>query len=525
MAAPADVSDSLATRLDALLGSRASRPSASALFKEAARLDQTVIAHDWATLAEQSSRCLGGGYATLRRLQGEAERASRLAAGQRPIAETFARLLRIVAESDRRDAFAQTLSETLARSDPQTRLEALLANRPPSRPPLSPELLARLRAAVTTRPEERIDIADSLDKLARGKTRNVSLLAPYSPRTGEALAADIDRIAPYALLCLCRGLLAGVHAEFNLALGALSHRPPSMIDAFTTEAMHDVMARLMDDAEGQLRRRQRALYGALVAGRPADEVAESALAMAGDIERHLPGFVRVQAAIRLAMLRLRDQGKGTAAERHGRLGVRAGALTREALASHCAGYRLALAVLGPHPERGVATLLKKAEALPFATALPNGKDTPLHKLDASREGAFVEVEGLVTGVEAERQADGKLIGHLALRDPSSGAGADAVAVFAHLPHAGITRDAYCRLTGVFTMTSALFQGRPAVEVDALSLAELAKASWSIAFLRLAEPWFRPWHNQANLAWSLGPHGDDAGLFGAGELLFTPLIRR
>ena len=69
---------------------------------------------------------------------------------------------------------------------------------------------------------------------------------------------------------------------------------------------------------------------------------------------------------------------------------------------------------------------------------------------------------------------------------------------------------------------------PAVHVDQLSLAELAKASWVIGFIRLAERWLGPWRTNANAAWSIGPHtGVDKaaeGTMGAGELWFTPPIR-
>lgn len=517
--------EGLSARFASLLSQRWYGPSRRSMFVAVLSLYSPVIDRSWEELAERASKCLGVGYLAFRWLQGDAARAGRLESHDRKVAETFTRLLRIVAESDHRDAFAESMSELLARSDPQARLEALLANRPSSKPPLSQDLLARLRALVNNRPDERIDIAASLEQLAKGKIKDVSLLAPFSPRASDALAEDIDRLASVALLCLSRGLLAGVHAEFNLAVSALMRRQPSPIDAIDAESMHDVTARLVNDTENWLRRRQKGIYGVLVMGQPAEAVVEAALALAGDTERHLPEFVRAQAAIRLAMVRLREEGKGTAAERLGRLGARAGALTREALASYCASYRLALSVLGPNSARDVAAVLGKADALPFTTSLPNGKDTTLNSLNASLEGAFVEIEGFVTTVEAEREADGKLISHLTLLDPSSGATANAVAVFAHLPHAGVTRDAFCRLSGVFRMQSTLLQGRPAVEVDVLSLSELSKASWWIAFLRLAEAWFQPWRNNANLTWSLGVHSDEVGLFGAGELLFSPLIRR
>jgi hypothetical protein len=284
----------------------------------------------------------------------------------------------------------------------------------------------------------------------------------------------------------------------------------------------------LDDFEGQVRRGQHTIYAALVTRQPMAAVADAATSLAGAIERSLPMFARTQAAIRVAMSRLRALGKGTAAERLGRLGVRAGALTREAIASHCACYRLAVSVLGPQPAKDVSSLLRKTDSLPFSVTLPNGKNTALKELGASLEGTFVEIEGFVEAVTADRQGDGKLISQVTLLDASSGNEADAVTVFAHLPHAGVTKDAFCRLSGIYRSSSSLFQGRPAVETDVLSLSELSKASWQIAFLRLADRWFQPWRAGANLYWSLGPHGnedDGEGFFGAGELLFMPFIRR
>ncbi|SHE74951.1 hypothetical protein SAMN02745148_01037 [Modicisalibacter ilicicola DSM 19980] len=514
MAAEVEVSRGLDPRLDALLEPRASRMPVRALFETISALPQPVIDHDWQALAKNAGHCLGTGYAAFRQLQGEAIQASRLEARQARTTDIFAGLLATVAKSDRRDAFAESLGETLAKSDPRARLEALLAKRPP----LSPETLAKVHAAVTTQPGERLDIDDSLDKLARGKTKGVSLLEPYSPKPGDALAKTLEPRASFVLACLCRGLLAEVHAQFNLTLAALPERE---FKADLHEAIKHRIAVFADDLE----QGQRDLYAALVTRFSQDGIADAALALAGSIERRLPAFVGLQALLRQLTLQLREQGKNTTAERFGSLAVDAGALTREAIASHCAAYRLALAVLGPQPTEDIAMFVKRTDALPFASDLPDGKNTELKALDASLEDAFVEIEGVVAAVEASRQADGKLIGHLVLLDPSSGARADAVAVFAHLPHAGITRDAFCRLSGVFHAESALLPGRPVVEIDALSLAELARSSWKIAFLRLAERWFQPWRNGANLAWSLGPHGNEQGLFGAGELLFTPLIRR
>ncbi|WGH79598.1 hypothetical protein [Jannaschia ovalis] len=213
--------------------------------------------------------------------------------------------------------------------------------------------------------------------------------------------------------------------------------------------------------------------------------------LAGDIERRLPIHARSQRAIRQKMLSLREVGRGTASERVGRLAARAGMLTREALASQCAAYRLALGALGLDPPEDVRAVMRKANSTAFATPLSDGTDVALSDLEASADGAFVEIEGFVTAIEALRLADGKLVSRLVLRDPSSDATANAKAVIAHLPHAGVTFDAFLRANGSFNAASALFDGQPAVEIDALSLEALGRASWRIAFLRLADRWFGP----------------------------------
>jgi hypothetical protein len=494
------------------------------LFEEVLSLRESLVEQAWEALSERGLRCLGLGHGAFRRLQGEAIRAGRLDTLHRPIAESFVRVLQAIAKSEDSADFARAVRETLDRADPQARLDARLSARQEATGTALPAALVdKMRAALVTKPSERIDIEDSLGKLSAGRTKDVSLLAPFSPPAAKHLALEIEHGVQFVLLSLCRGLQAVVHAELNRSLRSASL--PS--NAIASDDFRAAVGRILDETEGHLRGAQRRLYGALVAEKPMPEVADIALSLAGDIERELPMFVRAQAAIRLAMLQLREQGKGTASERLGRLGMRAGAVTRDAIASHCAAYRLAVAVLSPQPPSDMTALIKRTSALPFAVALPDGKNTELNALGPTLEGAFVEIEGFVTEVSAGRESDGKLVSHLALMDPSSGGTADAVVLFVNLANVGVTRDAYCRLHGTFKTESGLFQGKPAVEVGLLPLAELSKTSWLIAFLRSASRWFQPWRNGANLYWSLGPHGIHGGdeFLGAGELLFAPLIRR
>ena len=512
-------------RLALLLARRATRQSIPKLFEEVLTLRQPLIDHSWEELSERGAHCLGIGYGAFRHLQAEAIGAGKVETLQAPLAETYSRLIQMIVKSELKAKFIQTLRNKLEQSDPQVLLDKLITERQKTSPKaLSPELVEKIRAAVTTKPIEQIDFEDSIEKLSKGKTKNVSLLEPYSLRAGSSAAADIDQRARFALLCLCRGLLATVHGEFNLA--EILASPPTRPADF--DELCSALESIVDEFEACLRQGQQEIYGAMVTTRPAVELAGKAVFLAGTIESTLTMLVRTQSIIRRTMTALMELGKNTKAKKMGRIGLRAGMLTREAIASHCACYRLAIAVHNPHPAKDVATLIKKTHSLPFAVTLPNGKNTALKKLDSDLEGVFVEIEGFVKAVDAERGSDGKLISHVSLLDPSSGSTADAVAVFAHLPHAGVTKDSFCRLSGIYKKSSALFQGQPAVETDVLSLGELSKASWHIAFLRLADRWFQPWRNNMNLYWSLGPHGGSAageGFFGAGELLFMPFVRK
>ncbi|WP_120633268.1 hypothetical protein [Ruegeria sp. EL01] len=494
------------------------------LMQTAISVRQGVIDQDWPSLADQGLRCLALGHASFRLLQEAETVASARDQSEHRQAEHYANLLMNAVGGGGGQAFLEGLREKLADSDPAARLESAIS-RIEHRlgQELKPSLKSRIRSASKTI-EERVDLDASVAMLEEGKTKDVPLLELYSFRLAASQADQIKAQSDLVLSCLSRGLLARVHAEFHLS--QRTNRAPSR--SSDIDRHHQATEAVLVNAERWLERGQRRIYCALAGQESADHTARAAMALAVEIERRLPIFVRTQGAIRQTMLFLRDDGKGAASERMGRLAARAGMLTREAIASHCASYRMALHALSLHPPEEVDALMRRTETTAFDGPLPNGRDVPLKDLDAVNDGDFVEIEGFVRSLEALRLGDGKLVSRVVLHDPSSDTTANAVAIFAHLPHAGVTLDSFVRANGLFKAGSTLFGGEPAVEIDALALNDLGQSSWRVAFLGLADRWFEPWRNGANLIWSLGPHGlgdDDEMRFGAGELLYLPLFRR
>ncbi len=493
------------------------------LLENALAFRQGVIDQSWKSVSNRALRCLGLGHASFRLLQEAAICGSARDGAERRQAAYFVNLLKTAAGRDGGQALREGLREKLAASDPSARLEGAISRveRRLGRE-LGEPLKSKIRSA-SKRVEERIDLDASIALLAEGKMEDVPLLEPFSPRLAALLKGPIEEKSNWVLSCLSRGLLARVHAEFNLS--QRSERAPARTS--DVEEISCAIERVVIETERWLEHGQQRIYCALAGRERVEEIADAATGLAGEIERRLLILARSQGAIRQTMLSLRDDGKGAASERIGRLAARAGMLTREALASHCASYRLALGALSVHPPEDVDELMRKTDATAFNASLPNGKDVALKDLDASLDGDFVEIEGFVTALEALRLSDGKLVSRLVLLDPSSDTTANAVAIFAHLPHAGVTLDSFVRINGLFKAGSALFDGQPAVEIDTLSLDALSRLSWRIAFLQLADQWFEPWRNGANMIWSLGPHGlgdDDEERLGAGELLYLPLFR-
>ena len=460
-------------------------------FDEAAALRKAVLEEKWPQVAELAVRCLGLGYGSFRVLRSEAVVAAKAARNTKSASNTFAEILRNAAKSDQRAEF-----------------------------------FGKIRELVTEQRPDRLDeLEESLQKLEQGKTRGVPILQALAKFEPPSDAPGRQMAESTAIMALSRGMLGMVHAEFNLAFQALSSRTDSLLEP----DLQDSFKAAVEDFKADLRAGQHELYAALLAHRSKREAAQVACSLAGMIEERLPRFARAQARVARATRALRAQKKGGASEKLGHQAMRAGALTREAIASHAASYQLALGLLAHEPPSNVARLYEKATALPFDVALPNGKDTALAKLEQAQDGDFVEVEGFATAFQVGRSSDKELLSHMELYDPSSKARIYAAAIYTHLPHVGVTLGAFCRLSGIWREKSKLFRNAAAVEIDRLSLADLSDKSWWVAFLRSADRWFQCWPNGINMYWSLEPHrrartDDEVDYFGAGDLIYPPLVR-
>lgn len=480
----------LRTHLRATPGIVALPDLVTALTDDVVALSNLVPDAEWETIIDQGTRCLGFGYSALRWLQREAQLLAETAHDIQLFDEWLAAAFASVAESSFGNAFFVEL------------LEWLNSN--------APEAVDEFGAAI--------------GNLAEGKTADNRLLESLR-RVEQPAEQDLQRMAgDAALLALSRSLHALFHASFNKTLALVGGRS---FDGAVLPKLVDALAAEVEGFRGKLRTGQLRLYSALASQQPTDLVAQEACALAGLVELHLPRLAQSQAMAFLAAQALRDHGNGGAAEKLGRAAMRAGALAREALASHVASYRLALELLAPAPSDEVQRLSDQATSLAFDMQIPNGKNVALAELPQVADGAFVEVEGFITGIRVGKASDGKLISWVDLVDESSGANATAVAVYLHLTHTGLTKGAFLRVNGVLRRSSVLNHGQPAVEIDRLSLTDLAKSSWVFAFLQAAAPWFQVWRNALNMYWSVGPHdppSGESGNEGAGELFYTPFIR-
>jgi len=490
------INDVLTSRLFSYPGSTFVASLVGDLSTEVVELRRAVTREDWTGVAVRATRCLGLGYGMGRVLQTDAIVAAQEFATVQTTREALANVLRAIAGSDERNEIVANAVAILTQNNPD-----LLAN-----------------------------IADSLEKLKQGQTKNVPLIDQLVDVTLFREAFMLSTPVDTALLGLSRGLLGWVHAEFNRAHQTLETKADAFVaNVPIDEVLRPAFETIVEEFRTAMGTGQLALHDTLANSGSAREVVQPAGALAGLIEQHLPRLARAQARVFLTTVKLREQGKGSAAERLGELGATAGFLTREAMASHVACYRLMIELLGPNPEKDVVELHEQAGSLDFETKMPNGTDIELAKLDQVDDGKFVEIRGFVNAHEIVHSSDGKLISRIRLVDPSSGAEGRAAAVSTHLAQTGVTRESFCHVNGTFRKESQLFGGEPGVEIDRLSLAELGKKSWKVAFIDSAGRWFQPWRDGLNMYWSLGPHrrlGEDGNtLIGAGELIFPPFVRQ
>jgi len=484
--------NSLRGILDSYPGSGNVGSLATSLIKEMISLRKAVVDRKWPKVKELGIRCLGLGHGILRVLEGEVRARGLRSNSLRASFESFDDALRQIAQGENRPVFFEEFRKLLAAE--------------------SPELLDKLDGV--------------LRKLEQGQTDGVSIVSEIIPPERLRIVPVTLDVAKNAMLAgLVRGSLGLIHADFNLAYQALEPDAESISEADIRGALKE----LTEEFASQLRARQLAIYDSLASSRSVREAVEVAESLGAFVEQELPRLARAQAVAHLVSGVLRSKGQNGEAEEIGRITVQAGALTREAIASQVTASLLAIDLMRlPVPET-TNTLISLASAVQFDGRLPNGKDTPLAKLDQVKDGAFVEIEGFVTGLKVIRATEKKLISRVQLTDPSSGATALAATVFTHLPHVGLTRGSFCRINGIFRKESRLIGGRSGVEVDRLAQAELSEKIWRVAFLRTANRWFENWRNGNNMYWSMGPHRiastpKDVSFLGAGELIFTPFIR-
>ncbi|WP_444922450.1 hypothetical protein ACJJID_09130 [Microbulbifer sp. CnH-101-G] len=491
------------------------------LFRETLALQKPILSRSWRQLEGQARLCMGLGYAEYRNLQSQLESSAHINKLHHRMGSEFLFVLRSIAISDDRDQWAKNLKDRLRNKNPAERLNKLLAKAEElTGNKLSEQTLTRLHKKITGL-EERLNPQESMVGLANGETKNIDLLKPFLPENEASMAIRVNSTADAVIMCLCRGMQALAQAQFNIALNT-----DISATEFSKQSISTIKA-ITENFANQLTMGQKRIYSALLLNEP-KRITQACLIFAGDIERQLPQFVGAQAVIHNAIEELLQRGSGGLAEKLGDLAVDAHFLTRTAIASHAACYRLAIGCEDFNTDKDIKALLKNIPSMAFSTPLPNGKNVELSKLKNSSEGEFVEIRGFVEEVSSPAQEGGMLLSHLVLRDPSSKALANAVVRFAHLPHAGVCQGAFCRLSGTYRQHSSLFDGKAAVEVDTLALAEIAESSFEVSFLRLSSRWFHPWRSNSNLYWSLGAHKaeeDTEATLGAAELLFTPLIRQ
>jgi hypothetical protein len=281
------------------------------------------------------------------------------------------------------------------------------------------------------------------------------------------------------------------------------------------------------DFKADMRDAQRSLFQAA----SKEQLLEKADALCVQLDQNLAELAQTQALLYVAGYALRKLGKGGFSEIVGASAASAGILAREAISSFAAAQRITNRLVVDYPDEEVDELLDSSAEKSFdAGNIPDGKNTPLHHLSDTDDGAFVEVGGYVQAIEFGRIEGGtKLISLARLKDPSSGASATIAALFIHYRHIGLTTGCYVVANGLFHQSSALAGDTPAVEVDRLSLKTLAESNWRIAFLERSTPWFQVWRNGYNMRWSWGVHrptGDFDGLGpeGAAEPVFVPFLR-
>ncbi len=468
------------------------------LIKNIQSLRDSVLKEDWKQVKICGASCLGLAYGAKRLLENEGD----------------ALRAKMNSTAKNTNNFDKVLKDIILSGDDE----------------LINTVFTPIRESLSPFPDELAKFQSTFQKIKDGETEDVSFLkfgSIVSLLSTEPVQLTLVR--EIALACASRGLMGLVHADFNLSL----KHAKLIIDNFHDYDAVPDMELIYNEYRNNLIKLQLQLYNATK-----QDNHEVFIAIANEllyfIERKLPLFTRSQAWMSLFASTVKDVGKGGEAEKIGTISARAGQLTRESIATYTSCLRIILELASPKITVEVEELFSNASNLPFEMNLPNGTDVELSKLMQSNEGDFVEISGFVIAHQALKTTDQKLISRLTILDPSSGISAKAVAIFTQLAHTGVTIGSYCRISGIYRKNSTLLDDENGVEIDRLSLSELAKNSWPIAFLSLSERWYQAWRNGTNILWGLGPQfvkGDIDGKldeigssFGAGELIYPPFVR-
>lgn len=447
-----------------------------------------LIADDWDTLEELANQGIGFAYSTYKQLQ---RHSGNLQSNLSEANEGFAEMLTFHSNDEgTRDEFFSTVKEELLK----------------------------------IKPDISEDFLEGLDDLQNGKLADNPLFNML--KSVESIATDSDMESDtidITVALAVRSLMALTYTEFHRHNEAVAD-----IDFSTYgDNFYNYIKSTVDCFYEELESSMKMIHGSLVMGlspvAAADELADKIL-------NALPTFGRVQATIRNYALSLKNAGKGMASEKAGEIAVISGDLTRSAFTAYAAAYYLSLQSSVANQDKKVKDVIGKAQFLSYDTAFPNGKDVEISKVNTLTDGEYVEVAGFVDSIEVGRDNDNKLITQITLHDPSSNSKVVAAGIFVHLRHIGLQEGAFCRLSGVWQSESGINKNNPAIEIEKLSISELASKSWKILFQSSVDKFVERWPGSLNIKIGLSHHVSDAEneteslILGAGELIYKPFIR-
>lgn len=375
------------------------------------------------------------------------------------------------------------------------------------------EILANLQQKIT-----------SLEALKEGNIKNNALLEYLRSTTYELNAMDQTAIEAVAALSM-RSLSAICHYNFEQQSAIVENQ--NLVSLEKTP-FGDELAAELETYKQELQNQLKEIYLAVVGEKNISLAIQQLIAY---LEGKLPQVARTLATVAAFATQLKNSGKGGASEKIGKIGAQGGDAYREGLAAMAAAYYLALENQAVEPAPSVLHLLKNSHLMAFDVLLPNGKDTEISKVNTLDDNDFVEVAGFVTDIQTGRDNDDKLITQIELHDPSSNSTVTAAGVFVHFRHLGLLEGSYCNLSGFWQSTSSINKGNAAIEIDKLSVKELAKSSWKIAFLDLSSKFYARWPGNYNIQYNLAKHisaipdgESESDILGAGELIFKPFIK-